>query len=105
MFEKYNKSVTTIREGIDLQSMSFVKLSQFVGQTIHVDGFFFTSGDYGKQVVVVGNGYKINMPARAVEIFESIQNNPEELEAVLAGKLKIVNIAPLKKTTGFALSD
>jgi len=105
LFEKYNKSVSTIREGIDLQAMQFVKLAAFEGKTVKVDGFFFTNGDYGKQVVVVGNGYKINMPARAVEQFESIQNTPEELQAVLDGKLLITDIHALKKTTGYRLTD
>lgn len=105
MFEKYNHSLNTIREGIDLQSMEFRKLAEFVGQTVKVDGFFFTDGDFGRQVVVVGNGYKINMPARAVKIFEDIQSTPEELKAVLDGKLKIVDIAPYKRTTSFTLTD
>lgn len=105
MFEKYNRTTSTIREGIDLEGMQFVKLSAFVGKNIKVDGFFFTNGDYGKQVVVVGNGYKINMPARAVEDFESIQKSPEELQAVLDGHLMITNIQALKKTTGYKLAD
>ena len=105
LFDHYNKSVSTIREGIDLQSMQFVKLAAFEGKTVKVDGFFFTNGDYGKQVVVVGNGYKINMPARAVEQFESIQANEEELQAVMDGKLMITDIRALKKTTGYRLTD
>lgn len=105
LFDHYNKSVSTIREGIDLQSMQFVKLAAFEGKTVKVDGFFFTNGDYGKQVVVVGNGYKINMPARAVEQFESIQKHEEELQAVMDGKLMITDIRALKKTTGYRLTD
>ena len=105
MFEKLNNYVNTIREGIDLQDLPFVKLDQFCGQSIKVDGFFFTVGDYGKQVVVVGNGYKINMPQRAVEQFEEITKDKEMLDAVLAGHLKIVDIAKLKRTTGYRLTD
>lgn len=110
MFEKFNKSYTqTVKEGIDTDSMEFVKLKEFEGKTVKVDGFFFTRGDYGKQVVVVGNGYKINMPERAVEMFEEIRSNPEMLEAVLTGHLLITNIAPKKAKKGntytFELQD
>ena len=68
LFEKLNRK-STVKEGIDLQSMEFKNIREFEGQTIHVDGFFFTRGTYGEQVVVVGNGYKINMPKKAVEDF------------------------------------
>ena len=107
MFEKLNNNnyTRTVKDGIDLQSMEFVKLEAMAGQTVYVDGFFFTVGDYGKQVVVIGNGYKINMPQRAVEQFEAIMKDDEMLEAVLNGGLKIVNIVRLKKTTGYTLAD
>lgn len=105
MFEKLNKYVSTIREGVDLQSMEFCKLEMMAGQTVYVDGFFFMNGDYGKQVVVVGNGYKINMPARAVEQFETIAGDEQMRQAVLNGQLKIVDIRKLAKTTGYTLAD
>lgn len=110
MFEKFNKSyANTVKEGIDTESMEFVKLKEFEGKTVKVDGFFFTKGDYGKQLVVVGNGYKINMPERAVEMFEEIRSNPEMLQAVLDGHLLITNIAPKKAKKGntytFELQD
>ena len=110
MFEKFNKSyANTVKEGIDTESMEFCKLKEFEGKTIKVDGFFFTKGDYGKQVVVVGNGYKINMPERAVEMFEEIRANPDMLKAVLEGHLLITNIAPKKAKKGntytFELQD
>ena len=110
MFDKLNKSFTnTVREGVDTDEMEFCKLKEFEGKSIKVDGFFFTKGDYGKQVVVVGNGKKINMPERAVEIFEEIRSNPEMLNAVLEGHLLITNIAPKKAKKGntytFELQD
>ena len=110
MFEKFNKSFTnTVREDIDTDDMEFVKLKEFEGKSIKVDGFFFTKGDYGKQVVVVGNGKKINMPERAVEMFEQIRNDQEMLQAVLDGHLLITNIEPKKAKKGntytFELQD
>lgn len=92
MFGELNNVKNTVREGIDTTEMEFKKLSEFCGQTIKVDGFFFTSGDYGKQVVLVGNGFLINMPGRAVEVFEKIFADDEMLDAVLNGHLAIKNI-------------
>lgn len=92
MFEEFNR-VSTVKEGIDLGSMEFRKLKEFIGQTIHVDGFFFTQGKYGEQVVVVGNGYKINMPAKAVEDFKKMRADKPTLEAILSGHLIITSIA------------
>lgn len=90
-FNSLNKR-STVMDGVNTQDMEFKKLKEFCGQTIECKGFFFTDGKYGKQVVVVGNGYLINMPARAVEQFEYIANNSNALDAVLNGKLVLKDI-------------
>ena len=101
MFEDYNVQKQTVREGIDTDSMEFKPISEFVGQIIKVDGFFFTTGGkYGKQVVVVGNGSLINMPKRAVEVFEKIANNEAQLQAVLGGHLMLTDIKPIQTKNG-----
>lgn len=101
MFENYNVQKQTIREGIDTNAMEFKPISDFAGQTIKVDGFFFTTkGKYGKQVVVVGNGSLINMPKRAVEVFEKIANNEAQLQAVLDGHLMLTDINPITTKNG-----
>lgn len=111
MFNELNKQFSsTIKKGIDLESMEFKPLKDFIGKTVKVDGFFFTKSDYGEQVVVVGNGAKIKMPKRAVDIFKNIQASAEMLDAVLSGKLEIINITPVKckngvETTGYELHD
>ena len=111
MFNELNKQFSsTIKEGIDLQSMEFKPLKDYIGKTVKVDGFFFTKSDYGEQVVVVGNGAKINMPKRAVDVFKKIQASGDMVEAVLAGKLEMINITPVKgkngvETTGYELHD
>lgn len=108
MFNELN-SKRTIKEGLDLTAMPFVKLKALVGDEVKVDGFFFTDGGYGRQAVVVGNGVKINMPQRAVSLFEDIKASPELTKAVLEGHLKLVNIreAQTKKgsTVLFELAD
>ena len=92
MFKSLNKGNSYVREGIDTKAQEFAPLKNFIGQTIRVDGFFFTKGKYGKQVVVVGEGFNINMPGRALEQFETIAADPEMVKAVIAGKLIITDI-------------
>ncbi len=108
LFDKFNGK-QTIKEGINLDELEFQPLKDFVGGEIQVDGYFFTTGKYGKQVVVVGNGAKINMPKYAVSRFEMIDADDEAREALLAGKCKIVDIDELETkngtTTGFRLTD
>lgn len=109
MFNELNNNNRTIKEGIDTRKMNFRPLKDFVGQRINVDGFIFTEGKYGKQVVVVGNGCLINMPARAVEVFETIAHDNVMLKAVLDGKLALTEIEPIETkngtTTTYTLTD
>lgn len=100
LFDNLNTHARTIKDNIDLGSMEFKPLKDFVGQTIQVDGFFFTNGKYGRQVVVVGNGFKINIPAREVEKFEQIQQTPHMLDGLLEGHLKLTDIKESKTRNG-----
>ena len=103
MFNELNTNfVSTVKEGINTDTMEFKPLGDFAGTTVKVDGFFFThSKKYNtEQVVVVGNGYKINMPQRAVDVFKSIRDNEFMLKAVLEGKLEIINIHPITAKNG-----
>ena len=108
MFEKLNKR-STVCENINTENMKFVPLKDFCGQTIKSDGFFFTNGKYGKQVVVVGAGYLINMPGRATEQFQQIASNEEMLNAVLEHHLSITNIKMINprngQTVAYTLAD
>lgn len=92
MFEKLNTKVQTVRDGVETENMQFASLKDFDGKDIVVDGFFFTKGQYGEQVVVVGNGYKINMPERCVEEFKQIRDDAEMLKYVLEGHLCLKNV-------------
>lgn len=109
MFENLNKKSSTIKEGIVLEELPFKPLKEMVGQNLRVDGFFFTNGKYGKQVVVIANGVKINMPARAVETFENIASDEGMLNAVLEGHLMLTDIKLVEtkngKTTGYTFKD
>ena len=89
MFESLNRK-RTVMEGIETKGMEYKKLKDFKNQTVKVYGFFFTESEMsGRQVVVVGEKCLINMPKRAIAQFETIENNPEMLNAVLNGGLSI----------------
>lgn len=109
MFKELNNHRTTIKEGVNLENMPFRPLKDFKDMILKVDGFFFTQGKYGKQVVVVANGAKINMPARAVEQFEEITRNEDMVKAVLDGKLALNGIKEINTrngtTTAYELTD
>lgn len=108
VFDKYN-SRGTIMEGVNTEEMEFAPLKDFCGQKIKAQGFFFTEGRYGRQVVVVGSGYLINMPQRAVAQFEKIADDEEALSAVLSGRLMVTDIKMIDtrngKTTAYTLSE
>lgn len=93
-FESLNKgNKSTIKEGINTQEMTFVSLKEYVGKEIKPDGFFFTDkGRYGRQVVLVADGKKINIPKRYVETFEGIRDNADALDAFLNGHVLLTNI-------------
>lgn len=105
LFENLNTFARTIKEGIDIQALAFRPLKDFRGYDLYVDGFFFTKGNYGEQVVVVAHtldnvGIKVNMPSRAVEQFKNIQANKEMLDAVLTGHLMLTGIRETKTKNG-----
>ena len=101
-FESLNKgSKSTIKDGINTKEMSFVSLKEYVGKDIKPDGFFFTDkGKYGRQVVVVADGKKINIPKRYVETFEGIRDNADALEAFLGGSVILTNIRAIDSDNG-----
>ena len=108
MFKELNAK-KTIREGIELEHLPFVKLKELAGHSLKVDGFFFTDGKYGRQVVVVGGGMKVNMPNRAVDLFETIKGDANLLKGVLEGHLALTNIREVETKNGstvlFELAD
>lgn len=100
-FTQFNtESKKTVKDGINTQDLKFVPLKDFIGKEIHVDGFFFTKGKYGEQVVVVGEGNNINLPKRFTDTFKGFRDNQDQLNAILAGGLKLVNIRELDAKEG-----
>ena len=105
MFENLNNtSVSTIKEGVQLEKMEFKKLRDFLNMELLVDGFFISKGQYGEQVTVIANGYKINMPKRAVEQFKTIRDDKDMLNAVLTGHLKLTDIKTMPTKSGITVS-
>ncbi len=91
MFENLNNtSVSTIKEGVELEKMEFKKLRDFLNMELLVDGFFIS--------------YKINMPKRAVEQFKTIRDDKDMLNAVLTGHLKLTDIKTMPTKSGITVS-
>lgn len=108
-FNQFNSDMVLRPEVGDISEWDFAPLKDYIGGVIVVDGYFFTNGKYGKQVVVVGNGAKINFPGYAVKKFEKIDANEEAVDRILQGQLVIKDIEELETkngtTTGFTLAD
>lgn len=105
LFEKFNRGRNgVIKENVKLEEMQFKKLKDFKGETLNVDGYFFTNGDYGLQVCAIANGCKINLPKRAVDMFIAIDNDEEMKKAVEDGRLIITNIDEIKTKKGMTTS-
>lgn len=105
IFETLNGTVRTLPEDLVLQDLEFTKLSDYVNQALKVDGFYFnTKGMYGKQVTIIANGSKVNMPKWATEKFEIIAKNEDMLKAMFEGHLLIDNIHERKTNKGITTS-
>lgn len=112
MFENLNKTFeNTVKEGINTKDLDYIALKELCGSVIEVDGYFFNDkGRYGRQVVVVGHKrgsnieWLINMPSRYVEQFESINADPNMIEAVLNGKLTLENIEMVDTKNGMTVA-
>ena len=105
IFEELNTSIRTLPEDLNLQDLQFTKLSDYVGQSLKVEGFFFNSkGMYGKQVTIIAKGSKINMPKWATEKFEKIAENEAMLKAMFEGHLMVADICERKTNKGITTS-
>ena len=87
-FEKFNKK-RTVNESINTDELEFMPLKEFVNEDVQIFGFFFTEGDYGRQVVLVSRDALINMPARAVADFEEMASDDETVDAIINGELTL----------------
>ena len=93
-------SKKTVRDGISTKDLPEVKLSEYEGKEIIVDGFFINTGKKGDWVVIIADGKKISMPSQYTDQFKALKDNSEALDDVLAGKLKLVNIRPYETKAG-----
>lgn len=110
MFEELNNR-NTVREGVDTSEMDFAPLKDFCGKEFVIDGYFFTTGLYGNQVVVVNadDNVLVNMPSRSVKQFKKIDGDEKMVKALLARRCKITNIrmkeTKVGTTTIYDLAD
>ena len=98
-FTKRNKTNGVRPEG--LQHDEFTHIREYAGEDVVVRGFFFTQGKKGKQVVVITDDCNVNMPGWAVAEFESLQEDKEAVEAILAGGLTLTNIREAQTKDGY----
>ena len=90
-FAKMNKNhKRTVNPNIDTTDMEFKPLKDLANTRLHVQGFFFTEGDYGKQVVVVTDNELVNMPSRAFEEFDEIMSDDDLVASIVAGDMDII---------------
>lgn len=79
MFAEKNNGKRTVNESIkDLDKMDFKAVKEFIGQDIVPCGYFFTTGKFGKQVVIVTRSCKLNVPKRYTEWFEGLSDDERE---------------------------
>lgn len=98
-FEKFNRKKRTVNENINTEDLDFFPIKEFLNEDIQIFGFFFTEGDYGKQVVLVSKDALINMPARAVEEVEDMAEEDDIVTAIMNGEmtLRVGDVIPAKK--------
>ena len=87
-FEKFNKK-RTVNESINTDELEFMPLKEFVNEDVQIFGFFFTDGEFGRQVVLVSKDALIDMPARAVADFEVMLSDDETVDAIINGELTL----------------
>ena len=104
-FENLNRSKKTMKESINLDTMTFVNIKDYIGKDLPVDGFFFTTSKFGEQVVICSGDKKVNIPSRYVDTFKQIRDDDDALNSLLEGHLALTNIHALDskngKTTAF----
>lgn len=97
MARKLNRGGEGVRKAnINTEGMEFVNLITYSNngtKKLDIDGFFFKTGNFGKECVVIADGKLINMPARAVEEFQQILDDSELTQALIDGKVYLENLS------------
>lgn len=98
MFNEKNFEKRTVNKAINTRELPFVKLKELVGTSQRIYGYFFTNGDYGKQLVCVTKDKLINMPNRYLSTFEEWSD--EERVSIIEGGLVLADIREYLTKTG-----
>lgn len=95
MARKLNRGGEGLRKAnVNTEGMEFVNLIDYDGtKKLDIDGFFFKTGNFGKECVIIADGKLINVPSRAVEEFQQILDDPELSQALIDGKVYLENIS------------
>lgn len=91
MFDKYN-TFQRVDWGIDTKGMKFNKLGNVFNHgvtTVNCNGFFFTTGEYGTQVVAIGDTELYNLPKAKVEVVKEMIKDADTVNAIKNKKLAL----------------
>lgn len=103
MFNEKNKTVNQF-DYTPKNDEEYLNLGDFFNEYLEeneetittVRGFFFFDSDYGKSGAIITDNCYVYIPKHQVPIFESIAENPKEVQAVKDGKMGFT-IRPYKK--------
>ena len=104
---KFNKG-SKIDWGIDTKSMPFKKTSEVeLNKTYDLKGCFITPDKgFGKGVVLISDGFLLNIPTRYADEINGIVSDSEAVEDIKAGKCGFIVtsfISKKFKCTGYSI--
>lgn len=105
MFAEKNMINGVMPAEINAKELEFEPLKAMINKNLVVNGFFFSTGRFGEQVVIIATDedgviHKLNMPKRACDTFKGIVEKDEEKKAVLDGHCGINNIRMIDTKNG-----
>lgn len=91
LFDRFN-AFQRIEWNVDTKGMKFNKLGNLYnhGQTqVNCNGFFFTNGEYGQQVVAIGDTELYNLPKSKVDVVKEMIKEEGIVNAIKNKKLAL----------------
>ena len=105
-FAEWNTGLKSIDWGVSTEGYEFQKCSaQKLGEPLRIYGAFISPDKgYGENAVLIMDGYLLDIASRYIDAVKKIQNSPELIEQIKAGKagVKITTFESKKyKKTGY----
>lgn len=78
--------VRTIDWGVDTTNYLFYKLNELqLGGRYAIKGMYVQNSQYGKQGVIISDGFFVSLPKHLTEFVEAVMDSPEAIEDIKAG--------------------